>query len=128
MLGNLGATTRASKGAYIWLMGDDDLIIDGAIEAVLSGLEAHPDVEMAYMNYAYTNFDAPEQLADPDDICAHGQAHRPWRPEPASGGVREVAATERESVHRNLLPARSAATMRCAPISRMSPGRHFPHC
>jgi glycosyltransferase involved in cell wall biosynthesis len=64
MLGNLGMTARASKGTFIWILGDDDLIIDGAIEQVLTGLERHRDVEMAYMNYSYTRFDAPEQIAD----------------------------------------------------------------
>lgn len=59
MLGNLGVTARASRGAYVWLLGDDDLLTDGAIENVLEGLAAHPEVEMAYMNYAYTHFDEP---------------------------------------------------------------------
>ena len=92
MLGNLGATARASKGAYIWLMGDDDLIIDGAIEAVLSGLEPHPDVEMAYMNYAYTNFDAPEQLSDPDDIVRTAKSIGYGGPNRRVAALREVAA------------------------------------
>ena len=59
MLGNLGVTARASRGAYVWLLGDDDLLTDGAIENVLEGLAAYPDVEMAYMNYAYTHVDDP---------------------------------------------------------------------
>ena len=92
MLGNLGATVRASNGAYVWLIGDDDLIVDGAIGSVLDGLEAHPDVEMAYLNYGYTNFDAPEQLANADDIVltahalGHGGANR------RVDALREVAA------------------------------------
>jgi glycosyltransferase involved in cell wall biosynthesis len=68
MLGNLGMTARASRGEYIWILGDDDLIIDGAIEQVLTGLERHRDVEMAYMNYSYTRFDAPEEIADPAKV------------------------------------------------------------
>jgi glycosyltransferase involved in cell wall biosynthesis len=64
MLGNLGATARASTGAFVWLLGDDDLLIDGALENVIEGLARHPDVEMAYMNYAYTVFDDPAQLDD----------------------------------------------------------------
>ena len=92
MLGNLGATARASNGAYVWLMGDDDLIIDGAIEAVLSGLEQHPDVEMAYMNYAYTNFDAPEQLSDPDDILRTAKSIGYGGPNRRVAALREVAA------------------------------------
>jgi hypothetical protein len=91
MLGNLGATTRVSNGAYVWLMGDDDLIIDGAIEAVLSGLEQHPDVEM-YMNYAYTNFDAPEQLSDPDDILRTAKSIGYCGPNRRVAALRDVAA------------------------------------
>ena len=92
MLGNLGATARASNGAYVWLIGDDDLIVDGAIEAVLTGLEAHPDVEMAYMNYAYTNFDSPEQLSDPDDIVRTANPIGYGGPNRRVVALREVAA------------------------------------
>ncbi len=92
MLGNLGATTRASSGAYVWLMGDDDLIMDGAIEAVLSGLERHPDVEMAYMNYAYTNFDTPELLSDADDILRTAKSIGYGGPNRRVTALREVAA------------------------------------
>jgi glycosyltransferase involved in cell wall biosynthesis len=78
MLGNLGATARASRGAFVWLLGDDDLLTDGSIENVLDGLASHPDVEMAYMNYAYTLFDAPNEgsieqvMADATPIAAGG--------------------------------------------------------
>jgi len=92
MLGNLGATTRATTGAYVWLMGDDDLIIDGAIQAVLSGLEAHPDVEMAYMNYAYTSFDAPELLSDPNEIVRGAKSIGYGGPNRRVAELREVAA------------------------------------
>jgi hypothetical protein len=71
MLGNLGATARASRGAFIWLLGDDDLLTDGALENVLEGLARHPDVEMAYMNYAYTGFDDPTQLDDVSHVIAN---------------------------------------------------------
>ncbi len=68
MLGNLGATARVSNGHFVWLLGDDDLMLHAGLEAVLTGLDRHRDVEMAYMNYAYTSFDAPEQLSDPGDV------------------------------------------------------------
>ena len=70
MLGNLGATARASRGAFVWLLGDDDLLIEGALENVLEGLARHPDVEMAYLNYAYTQFDDPSTLDDPAALVA----------------------------------------------------------
>ena len=68
MLGNLGATARAAKGKFVWLIGDDDLVMENGIGAVLEGLEAHSDVEMVYMNYAYTSFDEPEKLSDPSEV------------------------------------------------------------
>ncbi|WP_250265836.1 glycosyltransferase [Rhodovastum atsumiense] len=86
MLGNLGATARHSRGAFVWLLGDDDLLLTGAMENVLEGLAAHPEVEMAYMNYAYTHFDAPEQLADAEEIIAAAT------PIGAGGANRRVAA------------------------------------
>jgi glycosyltransferase involved in cell wall biosynthesis len=107
MLGNLGATARASNGAYVWLIGDDDLIIEGAIEAVLAGLEAHPDVEMAYMNYAYTNFDSPEQLSDPGDIVRTANPIGYGGPNRRVAALREVAA-----VNENLFTAIYACAFR----------------
>ena len=92
MLGNLGATARATNGAFVWLIGDDDLVVNGAIGQVLSGLEQHPDVEMAYMNYAYTNFDAPEQLADPDDLVRTANPIGYGGPTRRVEALREVAA------------------------------------
>ena len=92
MLGNLRATARASNGAYVWIIGDDDLIMDGAIEAVLTGLEAHPDVEMVYMNYAYTSFDAPEKLSDPDEIVRNAKPIGYGGPNRRVSTLREVAA------------------------------------
>jgi glycosyltransferase involved in cell wall biosynthesis len=92
MLGNLGATARASRGAFVWLLGDDDLLLDGAIENVLEGLAAHPDVEMAYMNYAYTHFDEPARLANTDDVIAHATAIAPGGPNRYVAQLREVAA------------------------------------
>jgi glycosyltransferase involved in cell wall biosynthesis len=86
MLGNLGATARVSRGAYIWLLGDDDLIVEGAIEDVIEGLVRHPEVEMAYMNYGYTRFDKPEQLDDVDTMI------RKATPISAGGPNRRVAA------------------------------------
>jgi len=91
MLGNLGATARHSRGAFVWLLGDDDLLTDGAIENVLEGLAAHPEVEMAYMNYAYTRFDEPERLADAREVIASATPIAPGGPNRRVRELREVA-------------------------------------
>lgn len=91
MLGNLGATARASKGAFVWLLGDDDLLIDGALENVLEGLAAHPEVEMAYLNYAYTRFDDPKGLADARRVVADAIPIAPGGPNHRVDHLREVA-------------------------------------
>jgi hypothetical protein len=92
MLGSLGTTARASRGAFVWLLGDDDLVVDGAIENVLEGLAAYPDVEMAYLNYAYTVFDDPARLDQADEIIANAAAIAPGGPNRYVAQLREVAA------------------------------------
>ena len=91
MLGNLGATARASSGAFVWVLGDDDLLIDGALENVLEGLARHPDVEMAYMNYAYTQFDDPAQLDDVSRLVASATPIAEGGPNRYVAELREVA-------------------------------------
>jgi glycosyltransferase involved in cell wall biosynthesis len=92
MLGNLGVTARACRGAFVWLLGDDDLLIDGALENVLEGLVRHPDVEMAYANYAYTSFDAPEQIADAAAVIRRATPIVDGGPNRRVPALREVAA------------------------------------
>jgi glycosyltransferase involved in cell wall biosynthesis len=91
MLGNLGATARAARGAFIWVLGDDDLVVEGALENVLDGLVAHPEAEMAYMNYSYTRFDAPDQLRDATEVVRGSTAISPPGPNRFVRELREVS-------------------------------------
>ncbi len=91
MLGSFGSTARASSGAYIWVLGDDDLLTDGAVENVLEGLARHPDVEIAYMNYAYTRFDQPEQLDDVARLAADSTPISEIGPNRYAAELRQVA-------------------------------------
>jgi glycosyltransferase involved in cell wall biosynthesis len=90
MLGNLGVTARASRGAFVWLLGDDDLLTDGAIENVLEGLAAYPEVEMAYLNYAYTHFDEP-QMGDVAHVLADATPIADGGPNRYAARLRDVA-------------------------------------
>src|SRR5262249_1563067 len=92
MLGNLGVTAPGSSVAFVWLPGVDDLLIDGALENVLEGLASHPDVEMAYMNYAYTSFDDPAELGDVAQLIRGSLPIAPGGPNRYVPELRSVAA------------------------------------
>lgn len=64
MLGNLAVSSNQGRGRYVWVIGDDDLMIEGAIERVLTAVTRHPETELIYMNYAFTRFDRPQDLID----------------------------------------------------------------
>lgn len=68
MLGNLGVTARHSTGRFVWVIGDDDIMIPGVIENVMDAIVTHPDIHLVYLNYSYTRFDKPEELENSTDI------------------------------------------------------------
>jgi Glycosyltransferase len=70
MLGNLRVTAHHSKGQYVWLLGDDDLIRKGAIERVLRAIEQHPAVGLIYLNYAYTRISEAEKVGAIDQFLS----------------------------------------------------------
>jgi glycosyltransferase involved in cell wall biosynthesis len=59
MLGNLPETVTHARGHYVWLVGDDDLLHQGALERVLSVIEKESPA-LINVNYAYsTELTAP---------------------------------------------------------------------
>ncbi len=52
MLGNLNVCALNAKGRYVWCLGDDDLVFDGAIEEILTVIKNH-DVPLLYLNYKH---------------------------------------------------------------------------
>ncbi len=57
MLGNLGVTAGHARGKYVWIVGDDDIVMEDGIRAILGAIERHPETEIIYTNYSYTNMD-----------------------------------------------------------------------
>jgi glycosyltransferase involved in cell wall biosynthesis len=92
MLGNLGVTARHARGRFVWVFGDDDLMIDGIIEDVLHGIINHPDIHMVYLNYAYTHFDKPADLRDVDELIRSATTIAEGGPNRYAKELREVAA------------------------------------
>jgi FkbM family methyltransferase len=64
MLGNLRETAHYARGEYVWIIGDDDLLMPGAIERILATLQAHPQVALVYLNYAFTRIDDARTVTD----------------------------------------------------------------
>ena len=64
MLGNLGVSCDEARGRYIWVIGDDDLMVEGTVARILAAIAKHPSIELIYTNYAFTRFDRPSDLVD----------------------------------------------------------------
>ncbi len=66
MLGNLRVTAHRARGEYIWILGDDDLLMPGAIERVMKAIKAHKDIALIYLNYAFTRIEDARTIDDFD--------------------------------------------------------------
>lgn len=92
MLGNLSETARRATGEFVWLIGDDDILVEGVIENVLEGILDHPQIEMVYLNYAITDFNNPSDLENIDVLIGSSRAIADGGPNRYSARLREVAA------------------------------------
>ncbi len=66
MLGNLRETTHRTRGEYVWILGDDDLLMPNAIERVMGILQSNLGVALVYLNYAFTRVEDARTLTDFD--------------------------------------------------------------
>lgn len=51
----LFATTELATGDYVWLVGDDDLILPDALQHIFASLDKAPDVDYHYLNFGWIN-------------------------------------------------------------------------
>ncbi|PUE16066.1 glycosyltransferase [Limnohabitans sp. MMS-10A-178] len=91
MLGNLRVTANAATGQYVWILGDDDLLLPGTIERVLSTIRNNPLTALVYMNYAYTRNDNAETVQDIDVFLNDSTPIGPVTDD-AVGTVRDMCA------------------------------------
>jgi hypothetical protein len=54
----LKVTCDLAKGHFVWLVGDDDLVIRGAVSRVLRSLEENPDLDYHYLNFGWVDVQA----------------------------------------------------------------------
>ena len=64
MLGNLRETAHHANGEYVWIIGDDDLLMPGAVRRVLDAIRKNPGIALVYLNYAYTREEDPHKVVD----------------------------------------------------------------
>ena len=57
MLGNLGVCANIARGDFVWIIGDDDIILESIIERILYAITSFNDLEIIYTNYMYTHLD-----------------------------------------------------------------------
>jgi glycosyltransferase involved in cell wall biosynthesis len=71
---NLGAEANyrsvidTAQGEYIWLLSDDDYILDGCVERLLRVLHCNPDVDYVFVNYELWRED--ESRVSGPSLCA----------------------------------------------------------
>ena len=59
MLGNLRVTADHARGKFVWIIGDDDMLLKGTLEDILKAIISFPDLEFIYTNYSYTHVSDP---------------------------------------------------------------------
>lgn len=90
MLGNLRVTANHARGQYIWLLGDDDLLMPDAVERVLGAIRSAPGVALLYLNYAYTRDANAKVVKDLDTFLASSTPVSPPAPD-QSGPVHRIS-------------------------------------
>lgn len=52
----LFATTKLASGEFIWVLGDDDLLLPGGLENVLDSIARTPKVNYHYLNFGWIDY------------------------------------------------------------------------
>lgn len=64
MLGNLRETAHHANGKYIWIIGDDDLLMPQCIETIIEAIQSYKNVSLVYLNYAYTRIEDTRNITN----------------------------------------------------------------
>ena len=50
---NIALVLSKATGKYVWMVGDDDILLDGSVRKVLGLIQQYPKLAWIYMNYGY---------------------------------------------------------------------------
>jgi glycosyltransferase involved in cell wall biosynthesis len=73
-----------AQGDYCWIVGDDDLVLPGAVGRILAALQDNMDCNVFFVNFAQADFTDIAQLAVQRDPSFIPSADKLECPEPAS--------------------------------------------
>jgi glycosyltransferase involved in cell wall biosynthesis len=112
MLAGLREASRVRGAEYIWIVGDDDFIQPGALQAVLAGLRANAGVPFGFVNFSVYHRAAWSAFDRPKDLIAEAV---PMAKAPAPTGLTRVARAAEQ--HDNLFTAIYAIIWRADVLS-----------
>lgn|GEM_PF-1452258 len=51
-----------ARGRFVWLVGDDDLVIRGSVTRIVESLKAHPDIAYHYLNFGWLDVEKRHEI------------------------------------------------------------------
>ncbi|MGJ7508104.1 FkbM family methyltransferase [Variovorax sp. GT1P44] len=91
MLGNLRETAHHARGEYVWIIGDDDLLLPGSIARVMNALDSNNEAALIYLNYSFTRIEDARTITDFGAFFDAATPIVPSEPD-ISGPIRTICA------------------------------------
>lgn len=82
---NILQVVKMAEGEFVWIIGDDDLIMAGAIERILKLIEQHAGVDFFYVNANHLTTDYVRSFPPPFDMANLPSVMEPFSPKRVSG-------------------------------------------
>ena len=65
---------RLGQGQFVWLIGDDDIVCEGAVRDVISAIRANPRINCFFVNYCTQHADERTEVPE----AGGGVTRHPW--------------------------------------------------
>lgn len=69
--GNGRKVFELATGKYIWMIGDDDYILQGCLERILKAVHEHPDIGWIYLAYGRLNGYPEDEKANIEELTSY---------------------------------------------------------
>lgn len=65
----LFAPRELARGEYVWIIGNDDMIVRGSVRRILDFVKNHPDLDYIYLNHGWLGIEARNRQILEKDSC-----------------------------------------------------------